>query len=540
MNTDTVIIGAGPAGLTTGLELLRAGAREVTILEATPDVGGLSKTVNYKGNRIDIGGHRFFSKSDWVMDWWRSMLPVAAPNDPKAGGQRSLAYRGAKRLLGANVPTASEADRNVMLVRDRLSRIYWGGKFFDYPLKPGLAMARKLGPAKCIRLGASYLASSIHPVRPEQTLEAFFINRFGRALYHQFFKEYTEKVWGVPCSEISAEWGAQRVKGLSIGKALVHAAKRALGGAGRPQHTSLIETFLYPKFGPGQMWETAADQFEAAGGKLVRNATVQVIERNGSRVTGVQARMADGQEQRFAASNIVSTMPMRELVQAMRPAPLPAVLEVGAGLEYRDFITVGLLYRRLRRTPEAIDPRTNLLPDNWIYVQEPGVKVGRLQIFNNWSPYMVADPGTVWIGLEFFADERDSLWAMNDDALKALAVREMRQLGLADEGEALDATVIRMPKAYPGYFGRAYERFDELRQWLDGISNLYLVGRNGMHRYNNQDHSMLSGRMAAEAILTGRIDHGSIWAVNVDDDYHEEDGAAISTPEERLGAEAAA
>jgi protoporphyrinogen oxidase len=522
MSSDVVIIGAGPAGLTAGLELVRAGRQGVTILEGTSDIGGLSKTVNYKGNRIDIGGHRFFSKSDWVMDWWRQMLPVALPEGVVGDAPLRLAYQGAERLLGREAVQARETDSNVMLVRNRLSRIYWGGKFFDYPLKPGLDMAAKLGPVKCVKLGASYMRASLAPIQPERSLEDFFINRFGRALYHQFFKEYTEKVWGVPCREISAEWGAQRVKSLSIGKMLMHAARKLVTGGAAAQQTSLIEHFLYPKYGPGQMWETAAQRFEAAGGRLVRNARVTSVLRQDNRVNGVRAVTQDGQELAFDASHVVSTMPVRDLVQAMRPAPAPDVHDVGGALQYRDFITVGVLYKRLRRTAATINATTNLVPDNWIYIQEPGVKVGRLQIFNNWSPHLVANPDTVWIGLEFFARDDDELWAMSDEALKVLAVKEMRQLGLADEADAMDATVIRMPKAYPGYFGSAYERFDTVRNWLDGIGNLYLVGRNGMHRYNNQDHSMLSARLAAQAILNGSADHAPIWAVNIDDEYHEE------------------
>ena len=524
MSGPVVIVGAGPAGLTAGLELVRAGRRDVTIVEASNDIGGLSKTVNHKGNRIDIGGHRFFSKSDWVMDWWRQILPIALPQGHSGdeGGFR-LAYQGAQRLLGAGAINARESDADVMLVRNRLSRIYWGGQFFDYPLKPGLDMALKLGPVRCLKLGASYARASMFPIQPEASLEDFFINRFGRALYHQFFKEYTEKVWGVPCREISAAWGAQRVKSLSIAKALWHAAKKAVrGGAAGEDATSLIEHFLYPKHGPGQMWETVAARFEAGGGRLLKGQRVVAIQREGSQVSAVTTQRADGSTEHHPASHLVSTMPVRELVQALRPAAPPDVAAIGDGLQYRDFITVGLLYRKLRRTAGAIDAETQRMPDNWIYVQEPGVKVGRLQIFNNWSPYMVADPATVWIGLEFFARDDDELWAMSDEALKALALREMRELRLADEADALDAVVVRMPKAYPGYFGAAYERFDTLREWLDGLSNLYLVGRNGMHRYNNQDHSMLSARLATQAILGAPVSQRDIWAVNIDDDYHEE------------------
>lgn len=522
MKTEVLIVGAGPAGLTAGLELLRAGKQDVTIIEATQDIGGISKTVNFKGNRIDIGGHRFFSKSQWVMDWWREMLPIALPEGMNDEAGLRLAYQGNQTLLGRSAIAARETQENVMLVRSRLSRIYFGGNFFDYPLKPGFDLARKMGAIRCLNFAGSYMYSAMAPIRPERSLEDFFINRFGRQLYQQFFKEYTEKVWGVPCHEISAAWGAQRVKSLSIGKALSHAARKAIGGRGTEKQTSLIESFLYPKYGPGQMWEMAAKEFEHLGGKLLRGLAVDEIRRKDHRITGVSARRPDGTRLDFELEQFVSTMPVRELVQALRPAPVPRVLEIASGLQYRDFITVGLLYKRLRKTPGAQSGPLNLVKDNWIYIQEPGVKVGRLQIFNNWSPYMVADPETVWIGLEFFAKDDDALWAMSDEALKQLAVREMRQLNLADEGDLIDATVLRMPKAYPGYFGRSYEQFDVLREYLDEIPNLYLIGRNGMHRYNNQDHSMLSARLAAKAILTDRPDPTAIWAINIDDDYHEE------------------
>jgi len=514
---STLVIGAGPAGLTAGLELLRAGYPQVTILEATQEIGGISKTVNYKGNRIDIGGHRFFSKSDWVMDWWRNVLPVAKPAE--GSGDARLAYQGKERLLGGHEATASEADDSVLLIRNRQSRIYFGGQFLDYPLKPGMDLVRKMGPARCLQFAGSYMAAAARPIQPEQTLEDFFINRFGRQLYLQFFKTYTEKVWGVPCRDISADWGAQRIKSLSIGSAAKQALKKILTGRTDSQHTSLIESFLYPKYGPGQMWETAAAEFERRGGRLLRGWAVDEIHRQERRVERVVARDADGQRQSFDASAVVSTMPIRELAQALRPAPDAPALSIASGLEYRDFITVGLLYRRM--SPKVAG-KARCVTDNWIYIQEPGVKVGRVQVFNNWSPYMVADPDTVWLGLEFFARDDDELWAMNDEALKALAVREMQQMGMADESELLDATVLRQPKAYPGYFGAAFERFDELRGWLDGLDNLFLCGRNGMHRYNNQDHSMLSARLAAQAIMNGGAGRDAIWSVNIDDDYHEE------------------
>ena len=520
---DTVIIGAGPAGLTAGLELVRAGKRDVLVLEATDDIGGLSKTVNYKGNRIDIGGHRFFSKSDWVMNWWREMLPVAMPPGALGETEFRVAYQGASRLLGVAHIHATEADDAVMLLRNRLSRIYFNGAFFNYPLSPGLDMVTKLGVGKCTQFALSYGRSHLAPITPEVSLEDFFINRFGRALYLQFFKSYTEKVWGVPCNEISAAWGAQRVKSLNIGNMVAHALKKLVPGrkGGGEGQTSLIENFLYPKLGPGQMWETAAQRLEAGGGRIIRNAKVVGIERDGDRVKSVTAEVA-GSVLRVAANHVVSTMPVKDLSVAMQADMPDSVGSIGTQLQYRDFITVGVLYRKLRKTAAAIDPKTHLVADNWIYIQDAGVKVGRLQIFNNWSPYMVADPDTVWVGLEFFARDDDELWGLSDAALKTLALREMQQLKLADEADALDAVVIRMPKAYPGYFGDAYEHFDELREYLDGIKNLYLIGRNGMHRYNNQDHSMLSARFAVEAILAGSADKSAIWGVNIDDEYHEE------------------
>jgi protoporphyrinogen oxidase len=512
-----VIIGAGPAGLTAAYELSNAGVRDIVVLEASGAVGGLSQSINYKGNRIDIGGHRFFSKSDWVMNWWLRMLPLA-----RADAQPSrLAYQGQWREL-LHEATASEADDEVMLVRERLSRIYFDGKFFDYPLKANLDTALKLGFVDCAGFAASYLRARLFPRRPERSLEDFFVNRFGERLYLRFFKDYTEKVWGTPCNQISAEWGAQRIKSLSIGKALRHALLKPFRPAGAAEQTSLIERFLYPKYGPGLMWEATAHRLSERGVPVVFGAAVTGIDHTGMQVTAVRASTAGG-EQRFEADAFVSTMPVRDLVLGLSPAAPEAAGEVAAGLQYRDFVIVGLLYRRMMPNPAGRGP-LNLAPDNWIYVQEPGVKVGRLQIFNNWSPYLVRDPDSVWIGMEYFCSEGDELWSLPDDELMALAVGEMAKLRLADPQDRLDGAVIRMPKAYPGYFG-TYSRFDELREYLDGFSNLFLIGRNGMHRYNNQDHSMLSAKLAAEAIVAGTSDKSAIWDVNIDDEYHEEAAA---------------
>jgi protoporphyrinogen oxidase len=518
-----VIIGAGPAGLTAAWELVQAGAGDIVVLEATRNIGGLSQSIEYKGNRIDIGGHRFFSKSDWVMDWWTRMLPLAASSSQDAGDRDLvLAYQGKQRTLGAT-PMASESDARVMLVRKRLSRIYFEGKFFDYPLKPNVETALKLGLWRCARFGASYIWAMLFPRRPERSLEDFFINRFGRLLYLQFFKQYTEKVWGTPCDQISAEWGAQRVKSLSIAKALLHAVLKPFrrgDSLGAAQQTSLIERFLYPKYGPGLMWETTVEQLRARGVRFDFEAPVAQIEHRDGRIRAVQVRKPGGAGRRYEADSFISTMPVHDLVLGLAPGAPQGPREIAAGLEYRDFIIVGLLYRRLMRNPAGSGPM-NIVPDNWIYIQESGVKVGRLQIFNNWSPYLVRDPETVWIGMEYFCREGDELWSMSDAELQRLGVAEMRRLNLADSTDHLDGVVIRMPKAYPGYYG-TYARFGELRRYLDAFPNLFLAGRNGMHRYNNQDHSMLSAKKAVEAILAGSSDKSAIWGVNIDDEYHEE------------------
>ena len=525
IQSRVVVIGAGPAGLTAAWELTEAGVGDIVVLEATRSIGGLSQSVEYKGNRIDIGGHRFFSKSDWVMDWWTRMLPLAASAFHDAGaGDPLLAYQGKQRTLGAT-PTAKETDPRVMLLRSRLSRIYFDGKFFDYPLKANFETALKLGLWRCARFGASYLRAMLFPRRPERSLEDFFVNRFGRLLYLQFFKEYTEKVWGKPCSQISAEWGAQRVKSLSIAKALLHAVLKPIrrrGGLGTAQQTSLIERFLYPKYGPGLMWETTVEKLRARGVRFEFEAPVAQIEQGEGRIRAVQVRKPDGTAQRYAADCFISTMPVRDLVLGLAPAAPQGPREIAAGLEYRDFITVGLLYRRMMRNPAGRGPM-NIVPDNWIYIQEAGVKVGRLQIFNNWSPYLVRDADTVWIGMEYFCSEGDQLWAMPDRDLMQLGIAEMQRLNLAAPADHLDGIVIRIPKAYPGYYG-SYARFGELREYLDAFPNLFLAGRNGMHRYNNQDHSMLSAKKAVEAIVAGSSDKSAIWGVNIDDEYHEESG----------------
>jgi protoporphyrinogen oxidase len=408
-----------------------------------------------------------------------------------------------------------------MLVRPRKSRIFYLRKLFDYPLKLNLTTLRNLGALRTLRAGLSYIASSMRPIRPETTLEDFFINRFGRHLYLTFFKSYTEKVWGVPCNQISAEWGAQRIKGLSLRKALAHhlgklVARRSAEIDQKGTETSLIEKFLYPKLGPGQLWEEVASRVCAGGGEILTGWTVCRIHTSGDRVTGVTARSESGEQHFFPGQYVFSTMPVRDLIQSL-DAPAPAeVSEVSAGLMYRDFITVGLLLKRLK----IGDQSAGLLKDNWIYIQEPDVLVGRMQIFNNWSPYMVGDPDKVWIGLEYFCNDTDELWHKSEQDMIALALGEVEKMGIASQADYVDATVIRMEKTYPAYFG-TYDRFPVIREFVDRYHNLFLVGRNGMHKYNNQDHSMLTAMTAVDNIVEGRRDKNNIWAVNTETDYHE-------------------
>ncbi|MFZ4599905.1 MAG: NAD(P)/FAD-dependent oxidoreductase, partial [Terrimicrobiaceae bacterium] len=421
--------------------------------------------------------------------------------------------------------TDSSHDPNrVMLVRPRKSRIYYLRRFFDYPLTLSLNTMANLGVVRLFKIGVSYIASRLKPVRPEKTLADFFVNRFGSELYRTFFKSYTEKVWGRPCTEISAEWGAQRIKGLDIGKALKNAIakpfRKSSGDISQTgTETSLIERFLYPKFGPGQLWETCASIIQEKGGEIRMGWVVEKIRLNGNKVEAVDCvEVASGRKETLAGDFFISTMPIKELVTAITGKGIPDVVaEVAKGLEYRDFITVGVLLDRIRLT----DPHEKgLIKDNWIYIQEADVRVGRMQIFNNWSPYLVAKEGTVWIGLEYFCDEGDDLWSLSDGEMKALAALELEKMGMALKEDILDSTVIKVEKAYPAYFG-SYDRFPVLREWLDGIENLFLVGRNGMHRYNNQDHSMLTAMQAVENIVVGRTNKDNLWEVNTEKEYHE-------------------
>jgi protoporphyrinogen oxidase len=516
--TIAVIAGAGPAGLTAALELLRRTGITPIVIEADGQVGGISKTINYRGNRMDLGGHRFFSKSDWVMRWWQEILPVADGETQPTGALR-IHYQGQSHDLtqeGA-APASSDA---VMLVRKRLSRIFYRRRFFDYPLTLNANTVRNLGIVEAIRIGLSYGRAQLKSRSPEKSLEDFLINRFGTRLYRTFFKDYTEKVWGVPCTDISAEWGAQRIKGLSVAKAIAHALtspfRSSSDAAQKGTETSLIERFLYPKFGPGQMWEEVARRVATLGGAVHLRQRVVAVEHVAGEIVSVDVfDETTGEVRRMACDYFLSTVPVKDLVAMLRPED-SRIAQIAANLPYRSFMIAGLLLRSMRGRPTP--------SDNWVYIQEPDVRIGRLQIFNNWSPALVADPSTVWLGLEYFCDQGDDLWAMEDEKFLNFAGGELEQIGLIDRKDVIGGTVVRVPGAYPAYFG-AYRQFGDLRNYLDRFSNLYPIGRNGMHRYNNQDHSMLAANAAVNAIAK-RAPKEAIWNVNAEESYHEETVAA--------------
>jgi protoporphyrinogen oxidase len=524
LSETALIIGAGPAGLTAALEFVRSGKVKPIVLEASHEIGGISRTIRYKGNRMDIGGHRFFSKSDRVMEWWLELMPPALAEG--GGPAFAIQYQNKQRAVkGPAIQLDPERDDLLMLVRPRKSRIYFLRRFFDYPIKLTPDTLGKLGVARTGKVGFSYLAARANQRKPEKSLEDFIVNRFGKVLYGLFFESYTEKVWGVHPRHISPEWGAQRIKGLSLTSAVIHFLKQLAPGkkkttgdlAQKETETSLIEQFLYPKYGPGQLWEYVTELVKKGGGEVRMGMRVTKLLTSGNRITGVEATDDSGQVHRIQADYFISTMPIRHLINAL-DCPVPQeVRDISDGLMYRDFITVGLLVNKLTVTEDDGSP----LKDTWIYIQEPDVKVGRLQIFNNWSPWMVADRSKTWIGLEYFCNDTDELWKMPDDAIRDFAVKEVERIGILKASDVLDGHVVRVPKTYPAYFG-TYERFDELRGFTDRFTNLYLVGRNGMHKYNNQDHSMLTAMAAVENVLAGIETKDNLWDINTEQEYHEE------------------
>ncbi len=516
-----VLIGAGPACLTAAFELLNANneAYEVIILEQSDAIGGISRTHNYKGNRMDIGGHRFFSKSDKVMQWWQSIMPI--DDSLYQDEDLEISYRGKKRAVPINPDSKEELNHareqgRVLLIRNRLSRIYYLRSFFSYPISLTFETLKLLGPWRLVKIGIAYIQVRLFPIKNEKSLEDFLINRFGKELYRTFFKDYTEKVWGVPCEEISAEWGAQRIKGLSITKAILHALKPKNNKQGIEQkgtETSLIERFMYPRLGPGQMWEIVAEKIKSLGGNIQFGTTVTALELQNNKVKTVNYVDKQGAARTESVDYVISSMPIKDLIKGISPKPSTNVTDIAEGLIYRDFITVGLLIKKFKNGA--------ILKDNWIYIQERDVKIGRLQIFNNWSPDLVAEPGNVWLGLEYFCQENDALWSLSESEFLEFAIGEMIQLDLVDREDVLDGTVLKVPKTYPAYFG-SYVHFDQVINYLNGVENLFPIGRNGMHRYNNQDHSMLTGMMAAENILKGNTDKSEMWKINTEMEYHEE------------------
>ncbi len=461
-----VIIGGGPAGLTAGYILAKDGVK-VTVLEGDDLVGGISKTARYKGYRFDIGGHRFFTKVTPVEELWKEIL-----------GPEFI-----------SVP--------------RLSRIHYGGKYFDYPLKAWNALSG-LGIFNAVAIVLSYFWSHLRPYPVEENFEQWVSNRFGKRLYRIFFKTYTEKVWGIPCTEIRAEWAAQRIQGLSLAKAILNAA-----AIQRRSETikTLINEFQYPRFGPGQMWETAARRIEEMGGEVLMRHEATALELEDGKVVAVRVRTPEG-ERRIEGEHFINSMAVRNLVRSFDPAPPADIVAAGDGLNYRDFLTVALM----------ID-QEKLFPDNWIYIHTPGVTVGRIQNFNNWSQAMVPGPGTTCLGLEYFCFEGDGLWTSSDESLIELAKKELGELGLADPSKVFDGAVVRQQKAYPVYDSEYAAHLAKVRSFIDPIPNLHTVGRNGMHKYNNADHSMLTAMMAVANMRGASHD---VWAVNTDFDYHEE------------------
>ncbi|OFW22420.1 MAG: FAD-dependent oxidoreductase [Acidobacteria bacterium RIFCSPLOWO2_02_FULL_65_29] len=479
----TVIVGAGPAGLTAAYLLLTRG-RAVRVIERDRLVGGIAQTAAYKGFRFDIGGHRFFTKVTAVTDLWRAML---GPD---------------------------------FLRRPRLSRIYYGKKFFDYPLKPMNALFG-LGFWNAFLIGLSYVWSHIHPIAPEVSFEDWVSNRFGRRLYRTFFKTYTEKVWGIPCHTITAQWAAQRIKGLSLWTAVTSMLFGRFMRKGKNRIKTLIDEFEYPRYGPGMMWEKFHAEVVRLGGRVDLETAVTAIVHEQKTITGVELTTA-GRKERVPAAAVLSTMPLRHLVHALEPPAPPEVRAAADRLKYRDFITVALILNV-----------ADTFPDNWIYVHDEQVKLGRVQNFKNWSPEMVPDPKMSCLGLEYFCFEGDGLWTMKDADLIALGTREMAAIGLIDPSTVVDGTVVRMPKAYPVY-DEGYEAALEIvKHYLLPFTNLQVAGRNGMHKYNNQDHSMVTAMLAVQNLCGERHD---VWAVNAEDEYHEEAQLTTALPHDELRA----
>ena len=509
-----IIIGAGPAGLTAAYYLLKETDIKPVILEQSEYIGGISRTAKHNGNRIDIGGHRFFSKSEEVNRLWQELMPIQ--------GKPSIddLILGVEKELSLNGPDP-ETEDNVFLVRNRISRIFFLRKFFDYPIKIKFETFKNMGLKRTMKAGFGYMKSCFVKL-PEDNLAKFYINRFGKPLYEMFFEDYTKKLWGVDPKYLSADWGAQRVKGLSLWKAITSAITKPFK-SGKKVETSLIESYYYPKLGPGQLWETLALKVTGMGAELRMNCKVEGFEFNDSNnISKIICNGENGREE-FNADYIFSSMPVKDLVHGFGENVPDTVKSVSKELPYRDFITVGLLVDSMKlKNNTKIKTFTGDVPDCWIYIQERDVKIGRLQLFNNWSPYMVSDPKKyMWIGLEYFCDEGDELWNMSDSEFIKFAIAELEKIDVLEKNVVKDSVRIKVKKAYPAYFG-AYKDFEQVREYLDTIPNLFCIGRNGQHRYNNMDHSMLTAYEAVNVLKGGGTDKSSVWNVNTEKEYHEE------------------
>lgn len=505
-----VILGAGPAGLTAAYELLKTKQYEVIVLEASSICGGISKTINYKENYMDLGGHRFFTKSREVMDIWNTFLDIQ--NSPSKDDKEL--NRTKKYSIKGKDP---EKDDNVFLIRNRVSRIYYNKKFFDYPITLSLKTIKNLGFFNTFLAGLSYLKSCFIK-KKEDNLENFYINRFGKRLYKTFFYEYTKKLWGIEPSLIDASWGSQRVKGLSIRKVLKNAFLKLFHIKSKNVETSLIEEFYYPKYGPGLLYSNMAKYINENGGKILYQHEVVKIHKKNNKINAVTI-LNNNQKKTITGDIFISTMPIKDLILGMNSSK--KLKDIASNLPYRDFLTVGLLVKSLKIKNETnIKTINNIPPDCWIYIQEKDVKIGRIQIFNNWSPYLVKDKNTVFLGLEYFCTENDELWQKSDLEIKKLAVLELEKMQIIESNSVLDFHVERVKKAYPAYFG-SYEEFPKLKTYLSSFTNLYCIGRNGQHRYNNMDHSMLSAIVCTN-LITGKIkDKELLWQVNTENDYIE-------------------
>lgn len=510
-----LVIGGGPAGLTAAYELLKQSKDiEVILFEESDTFGGISKTVNYNGNRMDMGGHRFFSKIPEVNKWWDEMLPMQGHptyDDILLSRPMPLAKQG---------PDPEKEDR-VMLTRRRVSRIYFDEKFYDYPISLKLETFKNMGILKTIQVGFSYVWAMIFK-KPEDNLENFYINRFGRKLYSMFFEYYTENLWGRHPREIDASWGAQRVKGLSIVAIIKDIFGKIFNTKNRKVETSLIEEFKYPKLGPGQLWEVTAEEIEKLGGTIYKNAKVTKVHKNADNILTSLTYEKDGKEYTMEGDYIISSMPVKDLVAGMNDVPADPA-RIAKGLPYRDYMTLGVLVPKIKLENKTnLKTVSNIVPDCWVYVQDRKVKLGRFQIYNNWSPYMIKDlENTVWIGLEYFVFEGDEFWNMTEEEFSKFGIEEMIKLGLIDSAdEVIDTHMEKVKKAYPAYFD-TYDEIDTLVDYLKSIDNLYCVGRNGQHRYNNIDHSMCTSFETVKNILSGTKNKDNIWSVNTEKEYHE-------------------